>query len=520
MSWRRLRRGWKRCLGRGPSPSPRTEGANFVLGFAGLVDQPKASPEPMPRFPHLRLILVLLLFLGGEWVCPALGKGPNFVVVMVEGAGFSDWGCFGGEGATPYLDWMAENGVRFSEAYRGANPRETEDSLLSGYFAGQVRAAGRGGRLASWGRVFPRVLQGAGYRTYYSGVGLGVGEGMHVAYVQGELDGERWREGSCVSRQRLEAGSDRVAEEAVSLLVQHQGESSKQPFFEVVHFAKREEGGAVFDRGEGAEGGGDPERFKGGAEELWKNRWERFHERTGEGVGVFSAQFSGESGRGVEGVGREMKRRALWAQGVDGAVGKLVEQVKLMGGLENTVWVFVGGGAGVGGEDGGAPVAACPLRWSEHGVHESAFGTPMIWSEPGLGKARGSWRSQAVHVADVAPTLLRMAGVSWPKAIESKSVPALDGLDLSPVLRENRTLPGRAFWWLSGENRVFRLGDWKWISVKGQMPELYYLKADRSESVNLAEANFERILEMETQWKRMQERFEKAVLAEGEGAAR
>ena len=44
----------------------------------------------------------------------AAGKRPNFVFVLLDDAGFSDLGSYGGEIATPTFDTLAKQGVRFS----------------------------------------------------------------------------------------------------------------------------------------------------------------------------------------------------------------------------------------------------------------------------------------------------------------------------------------------------------------------------------------------------------------------
>jgi arylsulfatase A-like enzyme len=450
------------------------------------------------RFIRALIFASLLIYAGGM-VSGATARVPNVLVVLVEGVGFSDWGCFGGEVSTPYLDWLSANGLRFSQAYRGITALETGESVLSGYFPGHfvsgrfpkgtgefgasvepksLGGAGGTGRASGW-----RLLQGfrqAGYRIYRSGSRFGGGEPGEVAQ---------------------EGGVKVVGVE--DFLGVHSKEAGERPFLCVA-------GLSVRDWGVGMGSGGGPRVVEGGTEGgfagLWKRRWERFQEQVGEGIGGGLPAGDGEVG--WERVEREMELRWAWAERVDALVGGWLEGIKSLGALENTVVVVCGAGGDLG-EGGTNGIGGCPLRWSRHGVHEASLCAPMIWSGPGLGKVGGQWRSQPVHVADLAPTLLRLAVGVTLKPGGAAMGPALDGVDLAPVLREGRPLVGRALWWQHGADRVFRLGDWKWISIQGQPAELYYLKADRSESVNLAEANFERISEMEVQWKRWRERFER-----------
>jgi len=156
----------------------------------------------------------------------------------------------------------------------------------------------------------------------------------------------------------------------------------------------------------------------------------------------------------------------------------------------------------------GASLVNTPWRYSHKFLHEGGIATPLVVHWPGGFKARGEIREQVVQVADLAATVVKAAGVNVPKKVGNVDVPALDGVDLTSVLRENKTLQSRGLWWGANGGRAFRLGDWKWVSEAGRPAELYYLLADRAEMLDLAEANHERLLEMEVQWKRMGERFD------------
>ena len=57
---------------------------------------------------------------------------PNVVVIMVDDLGYSDIGCYGGEIATPNLDALATDGLRFSQFYNTAKCHSSRVSLLTG----------------------------------------------------------------------------------------------------------------------------------------------------------------------------------------------------------------------------------------------------------------------------------------------------------------------------------------------------------------------------------------------------
>jgi arylsulfatase len=72
--------------------------------------------------------LSLWALAAGSWAAPK----PNLVVTLSDDMGFSDLGCGGGEIATPNLDALAAQGVRFSQSYNAARCCPTRASLLTG----------------------------------------------------------------------------------------------------------------------------------------------------------------------------------------------------------------------------------------------------------------------------------------------------------------------------------------------------------------------------------------------------
>lgn len=103
---------------------------------------------------------------------------PNIVVILSDDMGFSDLGCYGGEIATPNLDALAANGLRFTQFYNTARCCPTRASLLTGLYPHQ---AGVGHMMADLGhdgyrgdlnrtcRTIAEALRPAGYRSYAVG---------------------------------------------------------------------------------------------------------------------------------------------------------------------------------------------------------------------------------------------------------------------------------------------------------------------------------------------------------------
>jgi len=130
----------------------------------------------MRRFPLLRLALFAgALFSSSLHAAPRV---PNVLFVVAEGLGFSDVGCYGGEAATPCLDWLAERGLKFSQAYHSGEAADTLVSLLSGFNARHLQrelpkaesgAVRVGLERPVWGRLLPEHLKAQGYRSYFAG---------------------------------------------------------------------------------------------------------------------------------------------------------------------------------------------------------------------------------------------------------------------------------------------------------------------------------------------------------------
>lgn len=103
---------------------------------------------------------------------------PNIVLIMADDMGFSDLGCYGGEINTPNLDYLAENGLRFSQFYNTSRCCPTRASLLTGLYNHQAgigdmttdqHREGYRGHLLENTVTLAEVLRDAGYQTGMSG---------------------------------------------------------------------------------------------------------------------------------------------------------------------------------------------------------------------------------------------------------------------------------------------------------------------------------------------------------------
>jgi len=101
---------------------------------------------------------------------------PNILLIVADDMGYSDAGCYGGEIATPNLEALARDGLRFTQFYNTARCWPSRAAILTGYYPQQVRRdtvpgikSGGTGTRPAWARLLPEMLKVRGYRCYHSG---------------------------------------------------------------------------------------------------------------------------------------------------------------------------------------------------------------------------------------------------------------------------------------------------------------------------------------------------------------
>ncbi|MCW8924768.1 MAG: sulfatase-like hydrolase/transferase, partial [Xanthomonadales bacterium] len=105
-----------------------------------------------------------------ESTTPAVAESkPNILLVMVDDMGFSDIGPYGSEVATPNLDRLADEGMRFNNFHNTSKCFPTRATLMTGQYAQRV------GMSTSPTSVFKNyvtlgdVMRTAGYKTLMVG---------------------------------------------------------------------------------------------------------------------------------------------------------------------------------------------------------------------------------------------------------------------------------------------------------------------------------------------------------------
>ena len=199
-----------------------------------------------------------------------------------------------------------------------------------------------------------------------------------------------------------------------------------------------------------------------------------------------------ESRRGLETLNNTAERDRLLGQyyrlieGVDYCVGELRRELEQRGLLDHTVIVFSSDNGHFLSEHG---------FWGKWFMHEESIRLPLIVCDPRLpANLRGQLCPALALNIDLAPTLLELAGLTAPSAMQGRS--------LLPLLREPQT-PWRADFFYEHHYRNgtqapdhieasegVRTRDWKyivWVDQGGPArEELYDLRHDPLELNNLA----------------------------------
>lgn len=530
------------------------------------------------RPPSLALALILALlgpFPGAGPIAAVRAaqapSRPNVLFILADDMGFADAGCYGGEISTPNLDRLAANGVRFTQFYNTARCWPTRAALLTGYYPQQIRMDPPRGRLPEWARLLPHYLKPLGYRSYHSGKwhvngaprSLADG-GFDRSYRLEDHDRNFYPTNVWLDDVRLPPmprggnyyTTAAFADFMIDCLKDHARTHSSQPFFgylafTVPHFplhAPPEDIARYRDR---YLAGWDVIREQRYQRQLkmdlvncalsqrepevvphWNLAEDRLREQISPNEIARAVAWNELNDEQKKFQADKMAIHAAMIDRLDREIGRVLDQLKAMGALENTIVMFASDNGtsaeflnrgdrhdpaaepGSGGSylclgPGWSTAGNTPFRLHKSWVHEGGISTPLIVHWPKGIAAKGELRHAVGHVIDIVPTLLELTGA--PPQRNDTETPPFPGRSLVPALAKDVPVLRDFLYFHHDNNHALRIGDWKLVSKRPNTNEyaLYNLDLDRSERVNLAAKDPERVATMSRRWDVIEAEFRK-----------
>lgn len=509
---------------------------------------------------------------------------PNIVYIVLDDLGFAQLGCYGSNIHTPNLDKLAEEGVRYNNFHTTAICSATRASLLTGmnHHTAGVNATmefmtknNNGiGHVHEDCATLAEILKEYGYATFatgkwhlaehsetteagpYENWPLGKGFDRYYGFLQAQMDQFHPRlvqDNSLVDPPKTpEEGyhfSEDITDKAIKYIFHEKAAYPDKPFFlylaygamHAPHHAPKEY----------------IEKYKGAFDEGWDIIREKWFKRQKE-IGIIPSDaeltprnelvkpWDSLSDNEKKIAARYMEAFAGMLEHTDAQIGRLIEYLRSIGELDNTVVVFLSdnGASAEGGELGtfnnyggaadnayvlehlgeiGSPTAYnhYPIGWANAGntpfpwykmfTYSGGVKDAMIVRYPALIKNPGSIRRQYHHVSDITPTMLDIIGVEKPEYIKGVKQKEFQGISFKYTFADEWAKDRKhvQYYEMLGNRAIYKDG-WKAIvnhsrnasggKFEDDVWELYHVEEDYSESKNVADQYPQKVKELERQW--------------------
>lgn len=455
---------------------------------------------------------------------------PNIIVILADDMGYSDLGCTGAEIETPNLDAMAEQGLLFTHCYNTSRCCPTRASLLTGQYQWDAGL----GHMDTIRSILPEyqqhlsddtatiaeLLRPLGYQTFMAGkwhvggerehwpdrrgfdqfYGSPMGGGIYF-YPSKHYDRPLFHNGDRVEPDSNWYSTDGFTDYSIDFIQNRRGKD--RPFFIYLAYiaphyplqAKQADIKKYRDT------------YKVGYDAIRKARIEK-QKRLGiiaEDAPPSRAVYpEWESLRNKDDEALKMAVYAAQVDCMDQNIGRLMATLREEGIADNTVVLFMSDNGGcssgfnktpsvpIGSRDSNAAygmwynVSNTPYRMAKAQEHEGGVTTPMVMHWPNGISQPGSIIDEPLHVMDIMPTCLELAGGVYPDTLNSKTLDPLDGRSFLPLANGAKQNDSRVFYWEHQGNRAVRRGDWKLVALHRKPWELYDLSSDPYEQADLA----------------------------------
>ncbi len=410
---------------------------------------------------------------------------PNILIIYADDLGYGDLGIYGGDIPTPNIDRIGREGIMFTDFYvsapactpsrysllTGAYPQRSKHDLLNALMPVNMSE----NYLDKSEKTMAEYLKSDGYKTAIFGkwhLGFQNDEDMPESHGFDEFAGFR---GGCIDyfthvygqmghdwyvngKETTEQGysTDLITNHTIDFISRMCDEN--YPFFAYVAYNAPHYGKT------------DPEEITDSTVILSEGNYQ--------GYAIINSLQAPPSYMKKFDKIQDPYRRAYTAMvsSMDDGIGEILATLEKKQQLENTlIWFISDNGGyseryfghadngGLRGEkgtlwEGGIKIPAL-LKWTDKIPKNQVITTPLI-------------------NADVLPTLLSILNIP----ISEKEAKTIDGVDISSVLFEHKTIE-RPLFWKYNQQTAIRKGKWKLMDDN----QLFNLEEDPNETTNVAE---------------------------------
>ena len=404
--------------------------------------------------------------LGMHTAC-SVKKKPNMVLIFTDELAYDYLSCYGGDIATPYIDQLASEGMRFTHAYSAA-PMCTPSrfGVLTGQYPRRCKHPfflkefpETGPYSIAWNTyldqthvTIPRLLSRAGYKTGMCGKWHVGNEDVEFPYINedADLSNEKvdkllqLRHAIAGENVRKDAGFDIAQSVSWGNLDGHPVKALRHHNFPwmtkgavdiIRECAQTEKPFFLYAATTAVHGPYHPDQFNHDLNFTPQGKLE----------GVDQYQLSKENlEKRLDTVPESKHHKVAGMACLDHHVGIVMQTLDELGIKDNTIVLFMGDHNIEPGK------ATC---------YDKGNRVPFIVRWPERIKP-GQICDSAVQSVDILPTLLQAAGAEMPKDIE------FDGYDMTPLLNDPKSRIRDSIYLESGYARSVADGKYKYIAVR------------------------------------------------------
>lgn len=513
------------------------------------------------------VVSVLLVYWSPAFAqSPTEGDRPNFIVIVADDLGYSDLGSYGGEIATPNIDRLAAEGIRYTNYYVGPTCSPTRSMLMTGMdnhrvgmgnmyertAPNQLELTGYEGVLSLDVPTFANRLRDLGYRTYMTGKWHLGHEPTHIPHGRGfdrsfslinsggshfdfnglNMDNEEsefTEDGEYLTELPKDYYSTRTFTEKLIQFIDADKDDDR-PFVAYLAYQAPHDPLQVPDAW--------LRRYKAKYDDGWDHTREQRLTRMKK-LGLmppdaelaprlwYLPEYDDLLGAAQSIAARKMEIYAAMVEYIDFQVGNLVKYLDESGELDNTVIIFFSDN----GPEGNDPIAAAqrqpnlaasafysnnydlqfeawgrsygymaygptwaqvsatPFNMYKGAMAEGGIRSPLIvWHSGRLAPATID-KDAVLHVMDIAPTLVDMAGgdpsemqgKSWAPMLRGEVARPRDDDDIIAMEFQSARMIRRGPWKATLTPKPYGTGDWELFDIANDPAEQKNLSAEHPE---------------------------------------